>query len=181
MKRKIIGFIISNAIILHIIPLILFVIFEIQASGVRKWDEKAYEEGFEHQQDYIRDYAIVTIDGEEYQIIDYGTEGYLAFTNSEYKIKDGGFAIYYAETEESIYVESMPDTFYRDAGDAVTVPIVELHKIIKYDVMYYYILIIVMMFGILIQPLMMVWLFLIIFLSIKKERRNAKEIYKKSY
>ena len=166
MKRKIIGFIISNAIILHIIPLILFIIFEIQASGVRKWDEKAYEEGFEHQQDYIRDYAIVTIDGEEYHVIDYGTEGYLAFTNSEYKIKDGGFAIYYTETSNSIYVESMPDVFHKDAGEAVAVPIVEIHNIIRYDEMYYFVLIIVMMLGIFIQPLMMVWLFLMIFLSI---------------
>lgn len=172
MKRKLIVFIIVNALVLPIIPLILLIIFEFEASGVRKWDEKAFKEGFEDSKGYVNDHDVITIDGVEYQVIDFTTEGYLAYENFEGNIKTGGFAIYYTETEECIYIESMPETFYGDAGEDKTIPIVEMHKVIKYDEALAYGSMIAILIGVFIQPIMAVWLFLIIFLGIRKVKKQ---------
>ena len=78
----------------------------------------------------------------------------------------------YTETEECIYIESMPGTFYGDAGEEKTIPIVEMHKVIKYDEALAYGSMIVILIGVFMQPMMAIWLFLIIFLGIRKGRKK---------
>ena len=146
-KGKII-FIIELTICI-LIAMSFFVIYEVQNMRCQAWEHIAEKEGYEYEKGHIHDNAIVTIDGEEYQIIEHDSK-LLAFIRSEYKVKEGGFAIYYTETSNSIYVESMPDAFYYKAGKPQEISLVEMHKILPYDEIFVWYFVIA---GIILAPL----------------------------